>query len=91
MYCGLTNISQAIAGAAFQRLGTNFLGNTKVRLAGKLEVQVGKSKQKKTFGITRAHLEEDAGDALQSRQAVLMLLDTYSIDIGTICAVTGAS
>lgn len=30
-------------------------------IAGKLEVQVGKSKQKKIFGITRAHLEEDAG------------------------------
>ena len=28
--------------------------------AGKLEVQVGK--ENKTFGITRAHLEEDAGE-----------------------------
>ena len=27
-------------------------------------MQVGKSKEKKTFGITRAHLEEDAGGSL---------------------------
>lgn len=30
-----------------------------IYLAGHLEVQVGK--ETKTFGITRAHLEEDAG------------------------------
>ena len=33
-----------------------------VASAGKLEVQVGK--ETKTFGITRAHLEEDAGKTL---------------------------
>ena len=37
--------------------------NNKLYGIGKLEVQVGKSKEKKTFGITRAHLEEDAGTA----------------------------
>lgn len=45
-----------------------------MHLLGHLEVQVGK--QTKTFGITRAHLEEDAGTSIEpvSFQRVLLHL-----------------